>query len=111
VGGALASALNIDEEINTYFEDSPVEMCYGSLRLQPVSFQDDVLRVCGDRDSAQEGFNRLEAVFKSKLLNIHPTKSCYLLFGNNKTKKRIENEIAERPLIYDNFAVTEKMAR
>ena len=83
-------------------------MCYGSLRLQPVSFQDDVLRVCGDRDSAQEGFNRLEAVFKSKLLNIHPTKSCYLLFGNNKTKKRIENEIAERPLIYDNFAVTGK---
>jgi hypothetical protein len=31
-----------------------------------------------------------------------------LFFGNNKTKKLIENEIAERPLIYDNFAVTRK---
>ena len=49
-----------------------------NLRLQPVSFQDDMLRMCTGRDEAQEGFNIFEAVFKSKLLQIHPTKSCYL---------------------------------
>ena len=107
-GGALASALNVYENINTYFEDSPVEISYGSTRLQPVSFQDDILRVCDDRDAAQEGFNRLEAVFKSKLLHIHPKKSCFIVFGNSKTKKIIENEISARPLIYDNFSVNGK---
>ena len=79
VGGALASALNIDEEINAHFKDSEAEISYGSTRLQPVSFQDDVLRMCTGHDDAQEGFNRFEAVFKTKLLQIHPTKSCYLL--------------------------------
>jgi hypothetical protein len=54
VGGALASALNIDEEINAYFEDSPVEISYSSTRLQPVSFQDDILRVCDDRDASTD---------------------------------------------------------
>ena len=108
VGGALASALNIDEEINAYFEDSPAEISYGSTRLQPVSFQDDILRVCDDRDAAQEGFNRFEAVFKSKLLHIHPKKSCFLVFGRGKTKKMIENEISMRPLSYDNFSVNGK---
>ena len=88
VGGALASALNIDEEINAHFKDSEAEISYGSTRLQPVSFQDDVLRMCTGHDDAQEGFNRFEAVFKTKLLQIHPTKSCYLLFGNNKMKTR-----------------------
>ena len=109
VGGALASALNIDEELDCHFEDSPVEICYGSTRLQPISFQDDVLRMCTGRDEAQEGFNRMEAVFKSKLLEIHPTKSCYLLFANNsKMRNRIQSEIADRPLTYDTFTVTGK---
>ena len=38
VGRALASALNLDEEVNAHFEDSPAEICYGPVRLQSVSF-------------------------------------------------------------------------
>ena len=88
VGGALASSLNIDEEINAHFETSESEISYGSIRLQPLSFQDDVIRICAGRKEAQEGYNMFEAVFKSKLLKIHPTKSCFLLFGKDKTKSR-----------------------
>ena len=105
VGGALASALNLDEELNAHFEDSPAEICYGSVRLQPVSFQDDILRVCTGRDGAQEGYHRFEAVFKSKLLEIHPTKSCFMVFApKNATRDLIRQEIANRPLVYDRIA-------
>ena len=109
VGGALASALNLDEELNAHFEDSPAEICYGTTRLQPVSFQDDILRVCCSRDEAQEGYNRFEAVFKSKLLEIHPKKSCFMVFApNNGTRDLIRQEIANRPLIYDRFEMKSK---
>ena len=101
VGGALASALNIDEELNAHFEES-----HGLVRLQPLSFQDDVIRMCPGRAGAQEGYHKFEAVFKSKLLEIHPTKSCFILFSNdNKMRSKIENEINQQPLIYDDFTV------
>ena len=106
VGGALASALNIDEELNAHFEESQSEISYGATRLQPLSFQDDVIRMCIGRDSAQDGYHRFEAVFKSKLLQIHPTKSCFMLFKNNKMQTSIENEIKQRPLSYDDFTVS-----
>ena len=109
VGGALASALNIDEELNAHFESSESEVCYGSIRLQPVSFQDDILRVCSTRDQAQDGYARFEAVFNSKLLQIHPTKSCYLVVGSDrKTKELIRQEIMKRPLVYDSFQMQSK---
>ena len=109
VGGALVSALNIDEEINAHFEASQAEISYGTTRFQAVSFQDDVLRMCSGRDEAQIGYHKFEAVFKSKLLKIHPIKSCFLLFGiNNKTKDMISQEIERRPLVYDDFTVKRK---
>jgi hypothetical protein len=66
VGGALASALNIDEELNAHFEESQSEISYGATRLQPLSFQDDVIRMCIGRDSAQDGYHRFEAVFQKQ---------------------------------------------
>ena len=56
------------------------------------------------RDEAQEGYNRVEAVFKSKVLEIHPIKSFFLLFvGKGKTRDSIKEEISRRPLVYDDF--------
>ena len=45
----------------------------------------------------------LRLFFKSKLLQIHPTKSCFLLFKNNKMQTAIENEIKQQPLNCDDF--------
>ena len=43
-GAALASALNLDLGVQLYFEGSKDEDCYGSIRLQPLSYIDDVIR-------------------------------------------------------------------
>ena len=55
--GTMAWALNMDETINEHLEDSDAEISNSSTRLQPISFQDDVLRMCTGRDEAQEGLN------------------------------------------------------
>ena len=61
------------------------------------------------RNEAQEGCNRFEAVFKSKLLEIHPTKSCFLVFSpNKKIGESMGQEVMERPLVYDNFEMKRK---
>jgi hypothetical protein len=50
------------------------------------------MRKCIGRDSAQDGYHRLESVFKSKLLQIHPIKSCFVLFKKDKMQTAIEND-------------------
>ena len=41
VGGALASQVNIDKGVDRYFRGSCVDTNYGTVRLQPIIFQDD----------------------------------------------------------------------
>ena len=41
-------------------------------------------------------------------MKIHPTKSCFLLFGEDKTKADIKSEISNQPLVYDDFTVESK---
>ena len=37
-GSALASALNLDLGLHSYFQGSRDEECYGNIRLQPLSY-------------------------------------------------------------------------
>ena len=60
VGGALASQVNIDRGIDRYFCGSKDEMSFGTVRLQPLVFQDDVaslprqeIRSCNHREAAK----------------------------------------------------------
>ena len=43
-GAALASALNLDMGLNSYFQGSKDEECYGTVRLQPLVYMDDTAR-------------------------------------------------------------------
>ena len=65
-GGALVSALNLDLEVNDYFEDSQDEIYYGNVRIQPLLYQDDIIRLSTSRDNSQSGNMRMEQIMKSK---------------------------------------------
>ena len=54
-GAALASQLAIDTGVNRYFSDSTDEVLYGNVRMQPLAFQDDILRLALSTRSAQVG--------------------------------------------------------
>ena len=51
-----------------YFEDSPDELYYGGVRIQPLCYQDDLLKVSRSVEGIQYGNKRIEYVMKSKQL-------------------------------------------
>ena len=102
VGTALVSSLNLDLEVNEYFDNSTDELYYGRVRVQPLLYQDDIIRAATSRDRAQSVNLRIEAIMKSKQLEVHPDKSCFLLLANQNRKNLIVEEIRSNPLTYGN---------
>ena len=47
-GAALASGCDVARGLERYFAGSLDEISYGSVRLQPLSFQDDICRLAGN---------------------------------------------------------------
>ena len=69
-GGALVSSINLDKDMGEFFSRSSTEVTYGEVRLQPLIFQDDVVRLTGDVSSARAGNKRIENVVKLKQLEM-----------------------------------------
>ena len=99
-GGALASQLNIDMGLESYFSGSVDEVNYGSVRLQPISFQDDIARMARDVQTAQAGNVKLASLMKEKQLEVHPDKTCYIIMGGKKFKERVLEELRESPIMF-----------
>ena len=89
VGGALASQVNIDRGVDRYFCGSKDEVSYGTVRLQPLVFQDDVARLAGDIKSAQAGNLKLSFVMREKQLKVHPDKTGFIAIGPKDYQTRI----------------------
>ena len=53
------SQANLDHGLEQYFGDSQEEMYYGSVRIQPLAYQDDVLKGSKDVPAAQIGSIRI----------------------------------------------------
>ena len=97
-GAALASALNLDRGVDRYFQDSLDEDCYGTIRLQPLSYIDDLSRSSSNVNSARAGNAKFSSLAAEKQLNFHPKKSCYLVIGTEKFKARARLEAEEEPI-------------
>ena len=91
-GAALASALNLDRGINSYFKGSVDEDCYGAIRLQPLSYIDDVNRNSPDLNSVRAGNLKFASLAAEKQLKYHPRKSCYLVYGPDNCKAKVKLE-------------------
>ena len=107
-GAALASQLDIGSGVQCYFHNSTEEAKYGSVRTQPQCYQDDVLRVAPTVESARAGNVKLAMMFRERLLRCHPTKTCYLLVGSKKWKRKVKEELEARPLMFGSFQMKEK---
>ena len=80
------------------FSDSEHEVWYGEVRLQPLCFQDGVMRASEGVLEAQVGNIYMETVAEMKLLSFNQTKSNYMVIGHKKSKKKILEELEEHPL-------------
>ena len=73
-GASLASQLDIDLGIKNYFENSQDEAIYGSVRIQPQTFQDDIQRCAKNVSDARVGNLKLYRMHSERLLSCHPKK-------------------------------------
>ena len=107
-GAALASQLDIDLGISCYFKSSSEEASYGSVRIQPQTFQDDILRVAPTLASARSGNIKLHMMLSERLLKCHPKKTCFILYGSKAYKDQIIQELESSPLKFGDFSMLEK---
>ena len=105
-GGALVSSVNLDNDMEEFFAGSSSEVTYGEVRLQPLIFQDDVVRLACDMASARAGNKRLEGVVKLKQLDTDTDKTGLILFENWEDMKK---EIEKNPVMFNNFETKPKV--
>ena len=87
-----------NHSINKDISNSEYEISYLFLRLQPLIYQDDLSRMSTSAKNAQAGNDIIEHCMESKLLDLHPEKSCYIVFGKDEVTKNLKKEIEENPL-------------
>ena len=103
IGGGLISTINIDYSVNRFFFNSTNEIFFQDVRMQPLIYQDDLGRFSSNRLDAQAGNDKIEACMESKVLDLHPDKSCFIVIGNKKVTNDLRNELKLFPLkLYGN---------
>ena len=107
-GAALASAQNLDMRLNSYFQASKDEKCYGPVRLQPLVYMDDTARASHSVISMRAGNLKLAALMTEKQLDNHPTKSGFLLFGTETFKSASRMEAKNSPNMLGKINMKEK---
>jgi hypothetical protein len=94
--------------VDRYFTDSIDEDCYGTIRLQPLIYIDDLARSSPDLRSVRAGNMKFSCLAMEKQLQFHPKKSCYLVYGTENFKARIKLEAEEEPVMLGPNTLKEK---
>ena len=102
-GAGLVSAANLDLGLQKSFNTSNKIMHFGSVRLQPLCYQDDVGTLCTNVAMARSQAKKLTQMIKEKTLDAHPDKSGIVLLGSKRFKDRVEKELIKEPINFNKF--------
>ena len=90
------------------FKGSADEMMYGEVRVQPIIFQDDILRMGDNLASVKAGNTKIDVVMKQKKLVLNSDKTSFIIMGEGTEKKRTQMLIKRSPILCGSFEVKEK---
>ena len=99
IGGAIASQGSLDDGIRDQFQGSQEEIQHGSVEMGPLIFQDDLLETSPGVIEARAANIRVATVMHQKRLTLNEDKSVCLVWGTDKQKQKIKEELEERPLM------------
>ena len=111
VGASPASQLNLDMGINKYFVGSKDVDFYGSVRILPLTLQDDKLSGASKVSVVQAQNIKLDYILKEKVLDIHPDKSSYLVYGSTEYKNKVKAETEKDPLMLGDIELTQRNSK
>ena len=107
-GGALVSQANLDHGLTEYFENSQDEIQYGKVKLNPLAYQDDILKGSKGVLEAQVGNIRLATMLESKGLEAHPDKTCFIVCGSKRYKQSVTQDLDRTSLMFGQFSIKQK---
>ena len=96
--GILSSG-SIDGGLMDFFGKSPYELELLGVRVQPMGYQDDILRGSKTIEDTRAGISKLESMANSKNINYNNDKSSLLI---DKLEKNLENKLKENPIMLYN---------
>jgi hypothetical protein len=102
-GAGLVSAANLDLGLQKFFNTTNNVMNYGQVRVQPLSYQDDVGTICTGVAMVRDQAKRLTEMIKEKTLDAHPDKSGILVLGSLSFQNKIKKELQEEPIHFGQF--------
>ena len=82
--------------------------CYGTVRLQPLWYIDDVNRSSPDVISMRAGNVKFASLAAEKQLQYHQKKSCFLFFGTENYQAKTRLDIKEEPVMLGKSQISEK---
>ena len=94
IEGAPLSAASLDKGATDFFEDHN-EINYGAVNIKPLLFQDDVMSMSLSLENAQLTNYRMEAILETKLLDFNLGKYVFIVLGDKKFKKTINEQLEE----------------
>ena len=108
--GAIISAVNLDNGVKDAFDDVTLIAGDGEIdevnietgykdSNHPVLFQDDIAKVSKTIDEAQRANDKLLDMMESKGLDFNLIKSCVIVMGEKKARKKLLDNLSETPLI------------
>ena len=96
---AILSAGSISNGLEDFFNESPYELNYLGARVQPISHQDDIMRLSNSIENTRAGISKLETMAETKILNYNPGKSSLIILGKKKPKEKMEMMLKENPVL------------
>ena len=81
---------------------------YGEVRVPPVIFQDDILRLGDSISSVKAGNMKVSNVMNQKRLTLNADKTCFIMIGKEVPKNRARLLIERSPIVCGDFIVKEK---
>ena len=108
-GGALVSQANLDRGITEMFASSGDEVGYGAVKIQPLMFQDDIMRAVGSVEAARAGCIKVNSVMNSKQLELNKDKTSFIIYGRKDDVARVRKEVENSPIMCGSFATKERI--
>ena len=108
-GGALVSQANLDRGMMDMFTSSEEEVSYGGVRILPLMFQDDIMRIADCVASARAGNIKVDSVMKGKQLCLNKEKTAYIMFGSSKLLDPARKSMEISPIMCGDFLMKEKV--
>ena len=78
------------------------------MRLQPLSYQDNICRLAGSSESVRSGNVKLSGLMDEKGLKCHPDKTVLISIGTSKFREDMKKEIEQNPIMFGDFQVKSK---